>query len=93
MEETSIHRKNNLFDLIIPVTKTFKKNTKRHIHDCLTLHELLTTPLTTTYAEVLAVIKGKEFVHYPSFIKNSMNTRNSNEFCLFHYNHGHDSKR
>jgi len=25
VEETSIHRKNNLFDVIIPLTKTFKK--------------------------------------------------------------------
>jgi hypothetical protein len=50
-------------------------------------------PMTTTRTKVLAVIKWKEFVQYLSHMKSNTNIKNSNKFCLFHYDNGHDTKK
>jgi hypothetical protein len=52
----------------------------------------LTTPLTITQTGILATIRGKEFMQYPSLMKNSSNTRNLNKFRLFHHDHWCETK-
>jgi hypothetical protein len=50
-------------------TRASKRSIKMHIHDRLTFLKLVTTPLTMTCVDVLAVIKGKYFMQYPPPIK------------------------
>jgi hypothetical protein len=59
----------------------------------LTFPKLKTTSLTTTSAKVLASIKEKDFLLYPTLMKSGSNTRNPNKFCLFHHDHEHDIKK
>jgi hypothetical protein len=47
-------------------------------------------PVTTIHAKVLVVIQEKEFMQYPSPMKNRANMRNPNKFCLFHCDHEND---
>ena len=50
-------------------------------------------PLDTTHNEMLVVIKGKKFVHYTPLMKSIVNIGNPYKLCLFHHNHGHDTKK
>jgi len=53
----------------------------------------MTTPLITIYIDMLAAIKGKDFLQYRPPMKSGSNTRNPNKFCLFHIDYGHDTKK
>jgi hypothetical protein len=50
-------------------------------------------PLDTTHNEMLVVIKGKKFVYYTPLMKSIVNIGNPYKLCLFHHNHGHDTKK
>jgi len=52
----------------------------------------MSTPLVTSLIKVLAAIKEKKIMQYLPFIKNDSNTRNPNKFCLFHHDHGNETK-
>ena len=59
-----------------------------NIHDSLAFFKLLTTPLITTYAAVLAIIKRKDFAQYiPTFYESDSNIVSPNKFYLFHHDH------
>jgi len=62
------------------------------MHDRLIFLGLLTTPLTTTRADVLITIKGKDLMQHPPPMKGGSNTRNPNKFCFFHHDHKHNTK-
>jgi hypothetical protein len=53
----------------------------------------MTTPLNTTKVEVLTIIIGKDYVKYPSLMKEDVGKQNKKkEYCLFYKDKGNGTK-
>ncbi|XP_052172205.1 uncharacterized protein LOC127788136 [Diospyros lotus] len=50
------------------------------------------TPLNAPRWEILATIKGKDYLKKPRPMKAPSDKRNQNKYCRFHRDHGHDTE-
>ncbi|XP_052181996.1 uncharacterized protein LOC127794786 [Diospyros lotus] len=50
------------------------------------------TPLNAPRADILATIKGKDYLKKPRPIKAPSDKRNRSKYCYFHRDHGHDTE-